>query len=83
MKKKKGKVPDCKECKPAVIDENLPIMYFVEKYMSTMFSDGGLSAEGITLALEEPWVEDDDRTSYAKRIIVYLNTLKSEVNKDT
>ncbi len=83
MKKKKGETPDCASCKPTVLDENLPIMYLIERYYATMFSDNGLSASGIAFAFDcELWVKDYEKSNYANKIIIYLNSLKSATNRN-
>lgn len=83
MKKLKGKVPDCASCKPEIMDANMPVMYLIERYSTTMFSEYGLSAEGITLAFDcEPWIKEDDKSTYANKIMIYLNTLKLKMSKD-
>jgi len=82
MKKLKGKVPDCASCKPKVLESNLEVLFLVERYQSTMFTESGLSGGGILLALEaETWVEDNDKSDYANRIMIYLGTLRAAIQR--
>lgn len=82
MKKMGDKVPDCSKCRPATLDENLPVMYLLERYVGVIITEYGLSAEGISLALNEPWIKDSEKSNYADKLVVYLNALRSAVNKN-
>jgi hypothetical protein len=81
MKQLKKKIVDCASCKPTVMNENMPVMYLVERYSTVIFAEHGLSGAGLSLALQEPWIEKEDKSVYAKKVVLYLNTLKSEINK--
>ena len=64
------------------MEENLEVMFLIERYATTMFAEYGVSAEGISLALDcETWVKDSDKSNYVNRILIYLNTYKSEITK--
>ena len=85
MKAKKGKKPDCANCKPELLEKNYPIISFMERYGSLFINGmGGISAEGIKLALNsELWIEEIDRSSYVRKLVVYLTTAIETQNKET
>lgn len=85
MKALKNKEPDCANCKPKLLEENYPIISLMERYGS-LFVDGmgGISAEGIKLALDsEFWIEEVDRSSYTRKLVVYLTTAIETQKKET
>jgi len=83
----KNKEPNCTDCperKPEVLIENYPVVSLIERYGS-LFGNGmgGISAEGIRLALDsELWITDINRSSYIRKLLTYLTTAIQTQQKD-
>lgn len=64
--------------------ENYPIITIVERYSSLLVDGyGGISAAGIKMALDsEPWIKEEDKSSYIRKIVLYLTTAVQTRNKE-
>lgn len=82
IKKGRDEIPDCASCIPPILEENLSVMYLIEKYFFIFISDGKIQSEGISLALNENWIKETDKASYTNKIIIYVKAFLQAYSED-
>lgn len=84
MKRQKGEVPDCDNCKGKVdlLPNNNIIEYLVNKYSTLLMDATGIKPEGIRLVLEIEADIIEDSQLVAQKLSIYLGSILRTLHKD-